>query len=248
MATLQEQLLLNQIDEQKLNQLLNPLKKFNSQGIATLSPLSFQYPFLNNQTSPIEGFPNFNMTQNQTESFEGFPVFNTTRDQVNFTDVVEDQTSPTEGFPSDIPKSKKGLDSLLSFLIGLKIPGFSILKEALKKGQPYQELDPRASIKGGIYNIDGVNLPVEMVNDAYNPKTQLNRFDRAKDKFQDTGNLLDLFAASRTGTEFSNLKKILDYQKDKETVDRSFVDRPKSERKFTGSGKTGMGRNPDKFK
>lgn len=212
-------------------------KLYNSninQNFKFISPLSFKYPYMD-KTSTSEGF------------YETIP-------SERFYETISevDQTSPSEGFYETIPENKKGLGSLLDLIMNLKIPGFSILKNIFNRNkqenQIYQQFDPRGFIKNGIYNIDDVSVPVEMVNDAYNPKTQFNRFERARDKFKDTGGLLDLFAASRTGTEFSDLKKILDYQKKQGTVDRSFIDRPKSERSFTGSGITGMGRNPDRFK
>jgi hypothetical protein len=52
-----------------------------------------------------------------------------------------------------------------------------------------------------------------------------------KDKFHITRNLLDLFGASRTGSEFKNAKNILKAQK-KSGYISNFMNRPKSERNY----------------
>jgi len=87
-------------------------------------------------------------------------------------------------------------------LIGMFIPGFNFLRNLDIDSQPYQRFDPRADIKGGIYSIGDFNQPASMVNDFYNPRTGLNRFERAAKRYERTGSIKDLFASSRSGAEF----------------------------------------------
>lgn len=93
-------------------------------------------------------------------------------------------------------KKSGGIVDLLSFFI----PGLNFLKNF--EGTSYQQFDPRATVKDGIYSLGAFNQPANMVNDFYDPITRTNRFDRAAAKYKKTGSIKDLFASSRTGTEF----------------------------------------------
>ena len=130
------------------------------------------------------------------------------------------------------PKKSNGImDAIMSVVI----PGYNFIKN-LGSGQPYEQFTPGGTIRNGIYSIDGVNVPVSSFGgDFYNPNTGLNRFDRAKNRFNETRSLKDLFGASRTLAEFNNARKILETQK-KTGYKSDFMNRPKSERNYTGPG------------
>jgi len=113
--------------------------------------------------------------------------------------------------------------------------------ENFGKGPTYSRFSPGGTFRGGIYNIDGVNTPIQLVNDFYNRTTGLNRFDRARNRFNQTRSLKDLFGASRTLAEFNNARKIAAAQK-ASGYTSNFMDRPKSERNYTGpSGRDNTG-------
>ena len=119
------------------------------------------------------------------------------------TQSVEDddlESSAIPRFGQDELKQSGGIRDLFRTVAGFLIPGFNALKNF--DSQPYQRFDPRASIKGGIYSIGNFNQPASMVNDFYNPRTGLNRFERAQQRYEKTGSLKDLFASSRSGAEF----------------------------------------------
>jgi hypothetical protein len=122
----------------------------------------------------------------------------------------------------------------LDLALSLVIPGWGILK-SLGGGKTVEKFSPGGTIKDGFYKIDDVYTPLTIANDVYDPETGKNRFDRMKDKFHKTRNLLDLFGASRTGSEFMNAKNILKTQK-KSGYTSNFMNRPKSERNYTGPG------------
>jgi len=132
--------------------------------------------------------------------------------------------------------SKKKSNGIFDLLMSVVMPGYNFIKNMASKGQPYEQFTPGGTIKNGIYNIDGVNVPVSSFGgDFYNPNTGLNRFDRARNRFNETRSLKDLFGASRTLAEFNNARKILEVQK-KSGYKSDFMDRPKSERNYTGPG------------
>ena len=127
-----------------------------------------------------------------------------------------------------------GIKSLLQKAIRFAMPGLSFLENIAGGGQPYEQFTKGGTIKNGIYSIDGVNVPVSSFGgDFYNPNTGLNRFDRARNRFNETRSLKDLFGASRTLAEFNNARKILEAQK-KSGYKSDFMNRPKSERNYTG--------------
>ena len=126
-------------------------------------------------------------------------------------------------------KESSGIADLFRTLVGFVVPGFNTLKNF--EGQPYQRFDPRASIKGGIYKIGDFNQPASMVNDFYNPKTGLNRFERAQKRYERTGSLKDLFASSRSGAEFFRKKKEHDARKQ-----RALEEAAKAKREMFTSG------------
>jgi hypothetical protein len=129
---------------------------------------------------------------------------------------------------------KKSNNGIIDLALSLVIPGWGILK-GLGGGKTVEKFSPGGTIKDGFYKIDDVYTPLTIANDVYDPETGKNRFDRMKDKFHITRNLMDLFGASRTGSEFMNAKKILKAQK-KSGFISNFMNRPKSERNYTGPG------------
>jgi hypothetical protein len=129
---------------------------------------------------------------------------------------------------------KKSNNGIIDLALSLVIPGWGILK-GLGGGKTVEKFSPGGTIKDGFYKIDDVYTPLTIANDVYDPETGKNRFDRMKDKFHITRNLLDLFGASRTGSEFKNAKNILKAQK-KSGYISNFMNRPKSERNYTGPG------------
>ena len=132
--------------------------------------------------------------------------------------------------------SKKKSNGIFDLLMSVVMPGYNFIKNMASKSQPYEQFTPGGTIRNGIYNIDGVNVPVSSFGgDFYNPNTGLNRFDRARNRFNETRSLKDLFGASRTLAEFNNARKILEVQK-KSGYKSDFMDRPKSERNYTGPG------------
>ena len=113
--------------------------------------------------------------------------------------------------------------------------------ENFGKGPTYSRFSPGGTFRGGIYNIGGVNTPIQLVNDFYDRTTGLNRFDRARNRFNQTRSLKDLFGASRTLAEFNNARKIAAAQK-ASGYTSNFMDRPASERNYTGpSGRDNTG-------
>lgn len=102
------------------------------------------------------------------------------------------------------------LRGILDLLAGIAIPGYNFIKGALNKPQSYQQFSPGTSIRNGIVSIDGVNTPYGAFGgDFYDSNTGLNRFDRARNRFNKTGSMKDLFGSSRTLKEFlENRKKI----------------------------------------
>jgi hypothetical protein len=129
-----------------------------------------------------------------------------------------------------------GIQKLIKTAMRIAMPGLSFLENIAGESQPYQQFTPGGTIRNGIYSIDGVNVPVSSFGgDFYNPNTGLNRFDRARNRFNETRSLKDLFGASRTLAEFNNARKILEAQK-KSGYKSDFMDRPKSERNYTGPG------------
>jgi len=132
-------------------------------------------------------------------------------------------------------KPKFGIENLLETALGFAVPGLSFLQNIAGGGQPYQQFTPGGTIRNGIYNIDGVNVPVSSFGgDFYNPNTGLNRFDRAAERFKRTGSMADLFASSRTGKEFFEKRREIQAKKQQDLIDAA-----KAKRQFkqdTGGG------------
>ena len=121
------------------------------------------------------------------------------------------------------------------------MPGLSFLQNIAGGGQPYQQFTPGGTIRNGIYNIDGVNVPVSSFGgDFYNPNTGLNRFDRAAERFKRTGSMADLFASSRTGKEFFEKRREIQAQKQK-----ALEDAAKAKRQFKQDTSGGGGGERD---
>ena len=136
----------------------------------------------------------------------------------------------TEEEPSGIAKLFKTIGDIYNM-----IPSpLNLMRSIGDRIEPYQQFSPGTTIRNGIVSVAGVNTPYSAFGgDFYNPNTGLNRFDRARNRFNETRSLKDLFGASRTLAEFNNARKILDAQK-KSGYKSNFMNRPKSERNFTG--------------
>ena len=133
------------------------------------------------------------------------------------------EQDPVPGVSSQ-PMQKQGLMDLLSKVL----PGVGFLQRAfpnaiIGRTDPFMPggFTPAGNpfggvVQGGIYsapNISGIGrtrTPVNLANDFYDPRTGTTRFDRALDRFKETGKMRDLFAASRSGAEFRRLKKQAD--------------------------------------
>jgi len=131
----------------------------------------------------------------------------------------------------DVVERKKKSSGVLD-LMGMLIPGFNFLRNL--DGQPYERFDPRASIKGGIYSIGNFNQPASMVNDFYNPRTGLNRFERAQKRYERTGSVKDLFASSRSGAEF--FRKLRERKAANQRALETAAKRKRDIQQFTGGG------------
>jgi hypothetical protein len=140
-----------------------------------------------------------------------------------------------EQVESLVEEEPKGIAKLFDVLRNIPTPINLIrsIGENFGKAPTYSRFSPGGTFRGGIYSIDGVNTPIRLVNDFYNRTTGLNRFDRARNRFNQTRSLKDLFAASRTLSEFNNARNILNAQK-KSGYTSNFMDRPASERNYTG--------------
>ena len=135
-------------------------------------------------------------------------------------------------FNSGTKKSNGIMDMFMSFLV----PGYNFIKN----GQPYERYTPGGTTRDGIYSIDGVNVPVSSFGgDFYNPRTGLNRFDRARQRYEQTGKVTDLFASSRTGKEFFEKMRERKAQKQK-----ALEDAAAAKRKFTTYTSGGGDRDP----
>ena len=107
-------------------------------------------------------------------------------------DIRGDSVANFQGFfdKEDFSKAPEpsGLRSLISSLSPL-----GLLRRIAASGQPFQRFTPGTTINTPLSAFGG---------DFYNPRTGLNRFDRAAQRFKKTGSMKDLFAASRSGSEF----------------------------------------------
>ena len=257
------------LDEIRLQQLLGPFNR--PQGIATLNPLAFQYQdqfYPDLQSTDIgysiappgsadEGYaigPYGTADDLISTGFYGspdmgFPFAPANRlgglDLSRFEGVSQlgRQDEDVEQVESSVEEEPRGIAKLFDALRNIPTPMNMLRSIAENFGRPssYSRFSPGGTFRGGIYSIDGVNTPVQLVNDFYNRTTGLNRFDRARQAFNKSRSLRDLFGASRTGAEFFNARNILNAQK-KSGYTSNFMDRPKSERNYTGpSGRDNTG-------
>ena len=97
-----------------------------------------------------------------------------------------------QGFTDKEDFSKAPEPSGLRRLISSLSP-LGLLRRIAASGQPFQRFTPGTTINTPLSAFGG---------DFYNPRTGLNRFDRAAQRFKKTGSMKDLFAASRSGSEF----------------------------------------------
>jgi len=112
----------------------------------------------------------------------------------------------------DPSNNKSG--GIMDLIMSAVMPGYNFIKGALNKPQSYQQFSPGTSIRNGIVSIDGVNTPYRNFGgDFYDTNTGLNRFDRARNRFNKTGSTFDLFGSSRTGKEFFENRRRIKEQK-----------------------------------
>ena len=123
--------------------------------------------------------------------------------------IIDETTNDEQDqeYIDQVDESKNGIMDLIGSLV---IPGYNFIKGMINKPQSYQQFSPGTSIRNGIVSIDGVNTPYRNFGgDFYDRNTGLNRFDRARNRFNKTGSTKDLFGSSRTLKEFlENRKKI----------------------------------------
>jgi len=202
--------------------------------------LDFRNYFNNQPLTPTDGvnrFIGFNPRVGIVNA--GLPINNINNvSQINDMSMIEDypivsstNEEDEEQVESLVEEEPSGIQKLLKTVMRFAMPGLSFLEN---RGQPYQQFSPGTTIRNGIVSVAGVNTPYSAFGgDFYNPNTGLNRFDRARNRFNETRSLKDLFGASRTLAEFNNARKILEAQK-KSGYKSDFMNRPKSERNYTG--------------
>jgi len=246
------------LDELRLQQLLSPFQNQNTGVMNTNSALPFIntgqiYQQLQNQNL-IDQIIQQNM-QKSIGSFVNAPQDYYPSNTGGITELAPLQnlgidTSYGVANEPDVEqveylgdRKPSGIARLFDVLRNLPTPMNLIrsIAENFGQGPTYSRFSPGGTFRGGIYNIDGVNTPIQLVNDFYSPTTGLNRFDRARNRFNETRSVKDLFAASRTLAEFNNARKIAAAQK-ASGYTSNFMDRPKSERNYTGpSGRDNTG-------
>lgn len=113
-----------------------------------------------------------------------------------------------------VDQSNNKSGGIMDLIMSVVMPGYNFIKGALNKPQSYQQFSPGTSIRNGIVSIDGVNTPYRNFGgDFYDTNTGLNRFDRARNRFNKTGSTFDLFGSSRTGKEFFENRRRIKEQK-----------------------------------
>jgi len=113
-----------------------------------------------------------------------------------------------------VDQSNNKSGGIMDLIMSAVMPGYNFIKGALNKPQSYQQFSPGTSIRNGIVSIDGVNTPYRNFGgDFYDTNTGLNRFDRARNRFNKTGSTFDLFGSSRTGKEFFENRRRIKEQK-----------------------------------
>ena len=189
--------------------------------------------------NPRVGIVNTGLPINNTNSIT--PINNTSLGFDTSYGVANEEDETDQQYIQE--QEPKGIAKLFQFLSNLPTPMNLIrsIGENFGKGPTYSRFSPGGTFRGGIYNIGGVNTPIQLVNDFYNRTTGLNRFDRARNRFNQTRSLKDLFGASRTLSEFNNARKIAAAQK-ASGYTSNFMNRPASERNYTGpSGRDNTG-------
>jgi len=116
----------------------------------------------------------------------------------------------TEEEPSGITKLFQNLRNIYNM-----IPSpLNLMRSIGDRIEPYQQFSPGTTIRDGIVSVAGVNTPYSAFGgDFYNPRTGLNRFDRAAQRFAKTGSTMDLFASSRTLADFFRKRKEIEAAK-----------------------------------
>jgi len=246
------------LDEIRLQQLLSPFQNQNTGITNTTAATNMYTPFTTNQEMVNKDLVNQIIQENMQKSMGSF--INAPQDYYpsntgGITELVPLQnlgidTSYGVANEPDVEqveylgdKKPSGIAKLFNVLRNIPTPMNILRSIAENFGRPSSNsrFSPGGTFRGGIYNIDGVNTPIQLVNDFYSPATGLNRFDRARNRFNETRSVKDLFAASRTLAEFNNARNILNAQK-KSGYTSNFMNRPKSERNYTGpSGRDNTG-------
>lgn len=130
--------------------------------------------------------------------------------------IIDETTNDEQDqeYIDQVNQSNNKFGGIMDLIMGAVMPGYNFIKGALNKPQSYQQFSPGTSIRNGIVSIDGVNTPYRNFGgDFYDPNTGLNRFDRARNRFNKTGSMKDLFGSSRTGKEFFENRRRIKEQK-----------------------------------
>lgn len=175
------------------------------------------------QIPSFGGSSNINYNQyNPFEPFESTGIMKQAPLDINRFQGVSDMSAIDETTNDEqdeeyidlVDPSNNKSGGIIDLIMSAVMPGYNFIKGALNKPQSYQQFSPGTSIRNGIVSIDGVNTPYENFGgDFYNPNTGLNRFDRARNRFNKTGSTLDLFGSSRTGKEFFENRRRIKEQK-----------------------------------
>lgn len=130
--------------------------------------------------------------------------------------IIDETTNDEQDqeYIDQVDQSNNKFGGIMDLIMSAVMPGYNFIKGALNKPQSYQQFSPGTSIRNGIVSIGGVNTPYRNFGgDFYDPNTGLNRFDRARNRFNKTGSMKDLFGSSRTGKEFFENRRRIKEQK-----------------------------------
>jgi len=217
------------------------------------------------QIPSFGGSSNINYNQyNPFEPFESTGIMKQAPLDINRFQGVSDMSAIDETTNDEqdeeyidlVDPSNNKSGGIIDLIMSAVMPGYNFIKGALNKPQSYQQFSPGTSIRNGIVSIDGVNTPYgNFGGDFYNPNTGLNRFDRARNRFNKTGSTVDLFGSSRTGKEFFENRRRIKEQKAKDLLDQAKNKRTFKSLETGGNDRPGGGSrigdadisNPGKF-
>ena len=133
---------------------------------------------------------------------------------------VEDSDLEASAIPEfaegELKQSPTGIARLSNFLSNIPTP-FNLVRRGLES---LSKFTPSA--------------PKYIGSDFFNPATGLNRFDRAAEGYKRTGSVKDLFASSRSGTEF--FRKLRERRAAKQKALEDAAKRKRDIQQFTGGG------------